>query len=112
MQARHRARSGVRQPLQRHRRVSDRVGPVRGSDSLAGTSHGWAPLRAASLSALQPGPRVPWKRDVQPRHTLLPGSTGDRAALLAGAAGSRFAAPHGELKESLVLSFKFLVKKK
>jgi len=29
MQARHRARSGVRQPLQRHRRVSDRVGPVR-----------------------------------------------------------------------------------
>src|SRR2546425_2474310 len=97
MQARHRARSGIWQPLQRHRRVSDRTGPVRGSDSLAGTSHGSAPLRAAPFSALQPGPRVSRKRNVQPCDALLPGSSGNRAALFAGAAGAGFAPPHGEL---------------
>src|SRR5258708_6879707 len=105
MQARHRARSGVRQSLQRYRRVSDRAGPVRGSHSLARTGHGSAPLRAAPLSALQPGPRLPWTRDVQPRDALLPGSAGDRAAVFAGAAGAGFAPPHGQLKK--VISFQF-----
>src|SRR5216683_288504 len=62
MQARHRARSGVRQSIQRYRRVFG-------------------------------------KRDVQPRHALLPGSAGDRAALFAGAAGAGFSPPHGQLKK-------------
>jgi tetratricopeptide (TPR) repeat protein len=37
---------------------------------------------------LQPGARVSRKRDVQPRHALLPGSAGNRAALFTGAPGS------------------------
>src|SRR6266404_639153 len=98
MQTRHRDRSRIRQSLQRHRRLPDRAGPLRGSDSLAGTRHGSAPLRTTTLSALQPGPRVSRKRDVQPRDALLPGSAGNRAALFAGEAGARLASPHGELK--------------
>src|SRR5712671_4993334 len=77
---------------------------------MAPTRHGSAALRAAPLSALQPGARVPRKRDVQPRHALLPGSFGDRAALFAGAPGTRFAPPHGELKKSnqfSVIRFQF-----
>src|SRR5712692_8882663 len=111
MQARNRARSGVWQPLQRHRGIPDRAGPLRGSDSLAGTRHGSAPLRASTFSALQPGPRVPRKRNVQPRDSLLPGSAGNRAAVFTGAAGAGFASPHGELKTALSFSSTFSAKK-
>src|SRR5712691_3131474 len=104
MQAGHRARSGVWQSLQRYRRVSDRTGTLRGSDSLARTCDGSAPLRAAPFSTLQPGARVSRKRNVQPRDALLSGSAGNRAALFAGAAGARFASPHGELKTHSVFS--------
>src|SRR5260370_22626548 len=100
MEARDRDRPGVRKPLQRYGRVPDRAGPFRGSDSLAGARHGSAPLRAATFSALQPGARVSGKRNVQPRDALLPGSTGNRAALFGGAAGASFHPPHGELKPS------------
>src|SRR5260370_39370955 len=112
MKTRVRARPGIGQPLNGHRRVHDRAGALRGSDSLAGTRHGSAPMRAAQLSALHPGPRVSGKRDVQPLHALLPGSAGDRAAVFAGAAGAGFSPPHGELRTFSVFSSQFSVKKK
>src|SRR5256886_17230177 len=85
--------------------MSDRAGPFGGAHPLARPRHRSAPLRAAPLSALQPRPGVSRKRDVHPRHTLFPGSAGDRAALLAGAPSPRFAPPHGELKTSSLFSF-------
>src|SRR5260370_40889839 len=84
--------------------IVDAMGPLGAADSGAGRRWGGPPLRAAPLSSLQPGPRISRKRNVQPRHTLLPGSAGNRAALFAGATGIGFAPPHGELKTHSVFS--------
>src|SRR5712692_5377055 len=56
VQDRDRGRSRLREPLQRHRRLPDRAGPGGGSAPLARAREAGAPLRAAALSVLQPGP--------------------------------------------------------
>src|SRR5580704_6558688 len=77
MQTSDRNRSGVRESVQRYWRVSDRAGPVRSGDSLAGARGGSGAVRAAAFSALQSGAGVSGQRDVWEGDRMFSAVAGD-----------------------------------
>ncbi len=79
-----RGRPGVRQLLQRHRRVSDRAGQARRSHPMAGARAARGPVRELPLPVVQPRPRPCRHGLLRPCAGVLPRVARDRAGLRAG----------------------------
>src|SRR5437667_159725 len=100
----HLARSRLRQPLQRHRRVPDRAGPGSGGHRLARARQDGPPLRATPRPVLQPGPHLRQAPQDPGGHPRARGRARPRAPLHTGPPRAPPSARHAQLT-SLPLPF-------